>query len=104
MVGPPPRAQPSRVFRKVGVDEIESRETDVRDAVDEDLEDTEDMQGPHVTDRQRAIGHWLKTKARMPSSVLAVYYLLGLQTWGAFFVRSRHTTKLAMSCACSCCL
>lgn len=97
MVGPPPRAAPSRMFRKVGVDEIDSRETDARDggrdAVDEDLEDNEDMQGPHVTERQREIGNWLKTKCYMPSAVLAIFYLLSLQTWGAFIVRSSTSKR-----------
>lgn len=92
MVGPPPRTAPSRIFRKVGVDEIDSRETrgsDAgRDAVEEDMEDNEDMQGPHVTARQRELGNWMKTKCRMPSAVLAVFYLLSLQTWGAFIVCS----------------
>lgn len=92
MVGPPPRAAPSRVFRNFGADDLDVTEGVGLDAVDEDMMEAEDMQGPHVTARQREIGNWLKETCHMPSSLLAIYYIVSLRTWGAFIVRSHQTT------------
>lgn len=87
MVGPPARAPARRVFRSADADEIQSMDAVGRDAVDEDLEEPDDMQGPSVSQRQKDIGNWLKRKCHMPSALLAVFYLVSLQTWGAFIVR-----------------
>jgi Uncharacterized conserved domain (SAYSvFN) len=89
MVGPPTQSGPRKLFQKVGVDKVVSTGSSTgRDAVEEDMDANDDMQGPHVTELQRQIGHWLQIKCHVPSAALAIFYLLSLRAWGAVLVRS----------------
>ena len=43
------------------------------------------------SDRQRRLGTWLLDRGRVPATLIAIFYLLKLETWAGILVRCLYT-------------